>query len=221
MSKVDWTNDPSRLPRRPPQAKSRLLRNCFIIAVLLTGVIVWAWISYTNSPDYLARGELDVAEKLVESGKLAEATEVYRNVVYRKTDHTSEAIARIVAILEGPLDNASPAVAKRILRVVMNMVDTNQMNADYAKPYEHGMRLVEKYEKQQPKVAIEFMQVVEQLATDRKALLDKYSILLNQVVQSEPNTVEPAVQLALVYEELGQLAKCEKFTRRLRVKSWH
>ncbi len=209
MSQIDWTNDPSRLTPKQPQPQSRLLRNCFIIAVVLTGAIVWGWISYTNSPDYLARGELDMAEKLVESGKLAEATEVYRNVVYRNTDHTSEAIARIVAIMEGPLNDASPVEAKRILRVVLNMVAAKQISADYAKPFEHGMRVADKFKDYQPKLAIEILQVVEPLAPDRDTLLNQYAILLNQVVLAEPNAVDPAVQLAVVYDQLGQLDKCE------------
>jgi hypothetical protein len=179
--------------------------NCLLVVLVLGVGGFFGWRAYTDSPSYLAGQRLAQADRLAAEGKGREAAEIYREVMTGPTGRAAEARAKLQGLLESP-----PAAAEEAAGVFQVALDLHRQDQSLVPDlFERGLKLAEQHEQADPKGALAVLEVVTPLApraADHLALRRK---LLERLVAQSPGDVELASRLAVVYEALGDRARCE------------
>lgn len=197
------------LGRQPISTFARL-SNYLVVSCVLFAVGIRVWSSYTNSPDYIASRRLAEADRFLESGELAKAARLYREVAVGSTGHTAAARDKFNVLLQGPVREAAPTQAAEVLQIALEMHEQAEGSVDPAGVLEVGTELVDRFEKPDPRGALAVLEVIAPLALDTDELIVKRQGLLEAIVRREPDDPEAASQLALIYEAQGEMDKSEK-----------
>ncbi len=192
---------------REPLSGVAKLWNVSVLGLLLGLVGLLWWTSHTNSPTYKARQKVEEADRLAEAGDLEKAATLYREVADGTTEHAGSAAAKFKGLLKEPLDRASAQTTARVLRLAVAWQSRLDVREGLA---ERGLELARKKGADEPQDAVAILDAIEPLHPKREEYLKLRRSLLEQAVAKAPQDLEPAVQLALVYEAQDELPRCEK-----------
>ena len=193
------------LGRVPLSAAARIW-NCLFLGVLLTLGGYRAWEKYSHSAGYLARQKMAEAERLAEAGQIGQAARLYGEVALGDTRHADAACERILGLLGEPAREATPAEAATAFQAAVALRRRHSLPNDL---FQRATDVVNRHAEPDPRGSLLVLNAVAPVAPDRAALCARRQELLERVVSREPDDLEAASELALVYEEEGQVARCE------------
>jgi hypothetical protein len=183
---------------------ARLWNSC-LIALLAGGLGLLLWKNYTESADYLAGKKMAEADALAAAGQRGKAAQLYKEVAVGNSEHAGRAEGKLKevvagAVADGPLPDAAAAARAAVELKRPSVV---------AGLFDRGLQRA-RAEKTDPRGALELLDAVAPLAPDPKAVTPARQQLLEKVVALEPNDLDPAVRLAVIYEEQKRLPECEE-----------
>jgi tetratricopeptide (TPR) repeat protein len=197
------------LGRVPLPGLARLWNVLCPLLLLAAGGLV-GWHFYTSSAGYIAGQKMKEAEQLVAEGQAKRAAKLYREVMGGPTSHAKPARDKLKGLAE-----SSSASAEEMAGVFAIVLELHRQN-DLLVPdlYERGLGLVKKHATADPRGALAVLETIASLAQKPGEIMKLRRPLLERLVASDPKDVELASRLAVVYDELGELALCEKLLRR-------
>lgn len=183
--------------------------NVAVISAAFAAIGATAWTSHIQSPEYQAARKLEQAEQLAAAGKLKEAAGKYQELIL---DHTSERAAAVTGMQQlveklgdSPLD-VTTAVAQAI-------VETEKRSGEEIggrKLFDVAVELSSRHAAEDPRGALALLDVVAKSAPDNADAGKLRQQLLETILAADPNDAELASELAVVYERLNELEKCEQ-----------
>jgi hypothetical protein len=173
---------------------------------VLTLLCYFGLYQYTNSPGYKASQMVARADSLIEQGQSGQAAELYREVMAGKTEHADSARQKLSTLVESP-----PGTAAESARVFRVALDLHRQN-DKLVPdlFQLGIDTAKNKGGEDPQGALEIVEVVAPLAARPQDHLTPRRALLEKLVERQPDDVELACRLAVVYESLDERGRCEK-----------
>jgi tetratricopeptide (TPR) repeat protein len=181
--------------------------NCLILAAVIALGLQLGWNHYTGTPDYLAARKIDEADRLAEAGQLAKAAPLYADVAGGKTGVAAQAGDKLKALLDGPVAAAAPDEAAAVFKVVASR--PGRAGATASDLVDRAVAWANARGGEDPAGAARVLDTVAGLAPRADDLNKARQHFLEQAVARQPDDVELASQLAVVYEARGQLPKCE------------
>jgi hypothetical protein len=180
--------------------------NLILLAAILAAVGFGWWHHHVNTPDYLAAQRIEEADKLAAAGKGGEAARIYREEMAKPTRHASDARAKLVGLVEAP--PAALAEAAAVFQVALELERQN----DRLVPdlFGRGMALADAHGEGDPRGALALVDAVAPLAPKPAEVLTARRKLLEHLTAADPQDVDAASRLAVVYEAQGEPARCEK-----------
>ena len=183
---------------------------CVILACLSI------WITYTTSPEYIARTKLADADSLVSKGKLVSAAEKYQTLFVEHPDHADRAAESMKQLLKEPIRQATLADADQLLRIAIEFQWGPKSPVTAADIEECGRVLVEKSGDSDPNAALALLDTITPIAS-KPDLLDTIRLrLLMNLMGRDPDNQEWPTQLAAIHERRGELEKCRELLEPLR-----
>ncbi|HEV3255319.1 MAG TPA: hypothetical protein VG013_00435, partial [Gemmataceae bacterium] len=195
---------------RVPLSMGARLWNWLFLGVLLGLVGVRLWDKYTHSPGYLARQQMEEADRLADAGQVAPAARLYRDVALGGTEHAVAASAKVGGLVDRVAEQASSEEAVAVYRCA---VEVQQRREAFPNLFGRGLDWVKKHGASDPRGALALLDVIAPLAPDETALNAARRPLLERVVARDPADPEPASQLAVIYEAEHHLVRCEALLR--------
>src|SRR5262249_9010830 len=191
----------------PLSGGARAWNLCLVCLLFVGGGLIW-WNVHTGSAEYKARRKVEEADRLAESGELDRAATLYREVANGPAEHAGPAMTKFKALLKEPLGRAR---AKMFAGGVGGAVSWQPRPDVQEGLAQRGLDLARTKGEDEPQDALAILDVIEQpLQPKREDCLKVRRALLEKVVEKSPDNLEFLVQLALVYEEQGELDRCEK-----------
>jgi tetratricopeptide (TPR) repeat protein len=177
-----------------------------IVALFLSASV--AWNGYTSSPVYRARQELKKANSFLAAGELLKAAGVYRALAVG--DHYSnEAKAGLQTTLEKCLTSDNGTFVEGAFKVLAGLYPPMRKSMPgFAESFQRGLGLVDKFRAKDPEKALDIFTQVSSLDPTNSTLPSLRIGLLKDVVQSKPDNMDRAVELAQIYEQSGALSDC-------------
>jgi hypothetical protein len=188
--------------RVPLSLFARAWNYLLLFGILGIGGFV-GWNYYSSTPEYAAGRKLGEADRLAAAGKVGQAARLYREVARGGTSQASNVRTRLEALLDEPLAKAEPAEAVEALRVVGEVQPGARQRL-----FDRGMKLAEQHADKDARGALAILNGITPLAPKETDLTDKREPLLKRLVAQEPDNVELASQLALIYEARKQPEQC-------------
>ncbi len=182
---------------------SRFARNMNLTMAAMALFIMaslW-WEGYTSSPEYVARQNLRAADHLVAAGKFVEAARRYGEV--SRTGYFAEAAqAGIHQALEQAFRNEAPDRLLQAYKTLLSMpAYFQQGDKRFSQPFQLGMGYVAKFQDRDPETALQFLDLAGRVKPAGADLLPARLVLLQALLKANPDNVERAVELALIYEK--------------------
>jgi len=181
--------------------------NWLVILAILGGIGFFGWYKYSHTPDYLAGRKLAEGDRLAKAGQVVKAAQLYREVAFGGTDRVNEAMVKMKDLLEGPVQQASPQDAAAVFQIA---VELRERWGGLEDLFDQGMQLAKKHAAGDPQGALAVMEAVAPVARDTERLNAELEKLLEPLVEKEPDNVDYASKLAVVYERQERLEKCEE-----------
>lgn len=162
-----------------------------------------AWNAYTNSPDYQARMAIKHAAELLQAGKPIAAAGVYRQQIFGP--QAADARAGFKTAIESCLQSDKALTAAAALHLVAGLaVNANQPEPLVPDAFNRGLALVERF-RAAPADAMAVLDATTELDSKNAALPPLRIGLLKQVVAANPDDTNHVVELAVTYEQGGQM----------------
>lgn len=194
--------------REPLSVLAKAWNLLLLLGILGAGTAA-GWRAYTSSPNYRADLALAEAERLERSKQYAEAAERYRSVAVGPSDRTHRAVAKLKALVDGPLDQVSAQEAAGVLHAAADLQERGQWAATPDAILQRGLDLAKKRSEQDLRGALALIDAVAPLAPQPETVRAARRPLLERLVAAEPSNPEPAVQLAEMLERDRDFTKCE------------
>jgi hypothetical protein len=183
--------------------------NC-IVLLLAFGLGGYAgWHYYTSSPGYAAGQMLAEADRQAASGNLRQAAALYRDVAIGGTGQAPRAEERFKELLAGPLREAEAKDAAAVLQIAVEMRQRPGKAAAADEIFNRGIELIDKRKAQDPRGAYQILQAIAPVGKDAGQLATLRRQLLEGAVARDPSDPDSASNLAVLYEEQGDLKKCD------------
>jgi hypothetical protein len=191
---------------RVPLSGSAKVWNAGLLAAILAAVGFGWWHHHVNSPDYLAAQRIEEADKLAAAGKGGEAARIYREEMAKPTKHAADARGKLRGLVETP-----PAALVETAAVFQVALELERQN-DRLVPdlFGRGMALADAHEIDDPRGALALVDAVAPLAPKPQDVLAARRKLLERLTAADPQDVDAASRLAVVYEAQGESGRCEK-----------
>ena len=148
---------------------------------------------------------MEQAEQLVAEGKAGQAAKLYHEVMKTNTPQVEPAAQKLRGLVETPPAAIEEAIG--VFQVALEVYRENQPLLPNL--YEQGVKVVEQHEANNPSGAIDLLEIISPLAPKPADVLALRRQLLERLVAASPNDPVIASRLAVVYEALGESAKCE------------
>ena len=185
-------------------ALARLWNSC-LIALLAGGVGLLLWKNYTESAGYLAGKKMAEADALAAAGQRGQAAGLYREVAVGNSEHAGRAETRLKEVVDGAVADGPLADAAAACKAAVAL----KRPPAVAGLFDRALQRAKADEAADPRGALDLLDAVAPLAPDAKAVTPMRQRLLEKVVDHEKDNPEPAVRLAVIYEERKRLAECE------------
>jgi tetratricopeptide (TPR) repeat protein len=198
---------------REPLSGSARAYNALIVCLVLVVAGFGGWHAYSTSPEYVAAQKLVEGDGLAAAGQIGAAAALYRDVAVSGTSHEATARARFQELLAEPLKSAAPDQAAELLRIAVALRQQAGGMAGLDGLYERGQELAAGHADADPRGAVKILDAIAPLAPNPAKLAAQRRQVLERAVARNPNDPDLASDLALVYESLDELAKCEALLR--------
>jgi tetratricopeptide (TPR) repeat protein len=180
--------------------------NIFFMLFLLAGATGIWWYQHTKSPEYIAARKLEEVDRAVAAGQGGQAAKLCREVMDSKTSKVDEAKKKLAGLLDGPPGEPSEATAVYAVAVDLHRENRCPVPDLVAR----GTALAKHHADVDPAAALALLEVISPFATDTEAELALRRELLEKLLAKNPDDLETASRLAMVYEAKGDLDRCEK-----------
>jgi hypothetical protein len=190
---------------RVPLSRNARTYNYAVGLSLLLLACVLGFHLYTDTAEYKAGQKIAEADRLAAAGEEGRAAGVYREVMAGRTGHAPAARQKLQGLLESP--PAQAAQAAQVFRVALELHRQN----DKLVPdlFATGVNVANHAGQDDPRGALEVIEVVAPLAARPQDHLGPRRALLEKLAQRQPGDVDLVSRLAAVYEALGESARCE------------
>ncbi len=177
-----------------------------LLAVLGVSGYFW-WDHHTGTPSYHAGQKMARAHDLRQQGKVGDAARLYREVADSNTEHAGPAVAAVSDILNQPdfAQQADLEQAAEVLRAGWELRDRRDGLKDI---FPRGMKVVTAHLDANPTGALAVLAALEQAVPKGEDILPTRQKLLERLTREQPDNVDLAAQLAVVYEQTGQRDRC-------------
>jgi len=184
--------------------------NALMVLTLIGGFGFFSWNATYNSPDAIANRQLAAAENLMNDGKIVEAAEAYRDIVYGTSSRGDEARRALVSMHKNAtVASADLSEIAKVFEIELKMRSKTTGDSVGKSVFESGMDLVEKRGKDDLAGASAVLQVIESVVTDDQRFNDGRLPIMEKLVEQEPENMQYAGQLASVLEAKGEFERCE------------
>lgn len=183
------------------------------ILLLAAAGVLAASIGYgihTGSDSYKAGQDYETAQALENEGKLGQAVQHYHSAINRgATEHREPALAAIRTIVSDKLGDVHISEAGAIFRTAMQLRGQLQ-TAGEPDMLAVGVDIAERQVHDDPVEAGNTLALIKPLDQDGERTDPLRLKILERFVELEPGNVGRLSDLALYYEERGELEKCEE-----------
>lgn len=183
--------------------------NMGMAGALVLLALAIGWNVHTSSPEYRARQEIKQASALIQAGKPLEAAGIYRRQLNGPL--AVEARAGFQSAFGSCLqsDNTRTIVAAFHLLAALP-AEVNQPAPLAPDAFKRGLALVEKFRTTSPEAALDILNAAAGLDSENPSIPPLRIGLLKQIVAANPDDTKRVVELAVAYENAGQLPKSWK-----------
>jgi tetratricopeptide (TPR) repeat protein len=191
------------LGREPLSGGARLFNYLSLLVIVgLVGLV--GGLIYTGTDSYKTGRKLAEADRLVEQGQAGQAAGLYRDVML-SANSSPVARDRLKALIEAP-----PASATEAAGVFRVAVEVHREGTTLVPDlFQQGLDTAGKHT-DDPKGALEIIEAVAPVASRPQDHLPLRRKLLEKLVVTQPDDVDLASRLAVVYEALDERQRCEK-----------
>ncbi len=195
------------LGREPLSAFAKFWNRALVGGLLCWGGIA-GWHAHTTSPGYLADVQLAKAKGLAATGRLAEAARLDCGVFEGISDRTDEARMALKTLLDGPVHQAPAQEVAAVFAALTEWQAIPVGRQTLPDLRERGMVEVERFAGSDPGGAVVVLDALAPLVQGDAVLAGRREQLLEQAVAKEPQNVDLASRLALIYEGREEMEKC-------------
>lgn len=194
---------------RVPLSAAAKLWNCLVLAAVVVGSGGYGWHVHVNSPEYRAKTTLAQAATAQAAGDLPEAARLFGAVATGDTTHAAAACAALQTLLDGPLRERPLTETAPTLAILVDLKRDAPVPLSSLDVQAWAVKLVQTRGQQDIRGALLVLDQVARLPQAAEPLNALRRDLLEQLVKKEPQDPAAASQLAVVYEQQGDLDKCE------------
>lgn len=181
-----------------------------VVSVFLAVAI--GWNAHTSSPEYRARQEIQHAAALMQAGEPLKAAGIYRQQLNGPA--ATDARTGLQSAVEASLkSDKSQTVAAAFHLLAGLPANANQPAPLVPDAFNRGLTLVEKFRAASPESALGILSAAANLDPTNPAVLPLQIDLLKQILAANPDDINHVVELAVVYENAGQLDESWKLLR--------
>ena len=181
--------------------------NWMIVALILGGIGLGFWINHTQSPEYQARKKLAEADRLAGAGDVEKAAQLYREVARGSTPQATPAAGKFKDLLDEPLNGVSLEKGSRVIRLGIEWSNRGDIQTLARK---RGLELAQTKGEAEPGQALAMLELLEPAAEKKEEFAREKQALLERLADRHPGDIEVASALAVVWEQKGDVARCEK-----------
>lgn len=173
----------------------------FCLAVVVGGLSYWKY--YQGTPEYKAKQAFEAAEQSMQQGLIGDAAEYYFTAWEIPSDLRREAWTRLGHIAQ--IETLAAATPGQAAKAVVTIIDNNPKLSEGM--YDKGMQLVVNHQETDPASSYRILEKILTLLTTEHDATSLQESLLSAWMEREPAAAEPAIKLALLYEQLGKTAQ--------------
>ena len=175
-----------------------------IIFVLLVAAIgVGAWYTYTQSPVYIAKRNMEQAQAAISQQRIGDAAQLLQKVSVSNTGMASAAREQLMGLVTAQsLQTAAAEQAALAINIVKELKGAPDLTA-------LTWPVIESRVTPAPKDALQLLDAIASLESDAEKVQNTRLTVLESLVKMEPGNKDFAIDLALLYEPKGDISRIE------------
>ena len=182
--------------------------NLVVVLAIALGVSLGAWTSHTNSPGYKAGQQMTQAQEQQDAGQLADAARNYADVASGTTEYAAQADDRLKDLVDVQIEKAPVREAVGIIQAAISLHGPEGVNQSYPDLNNRALKLARQHQKDDPRSALGLLDAIQNTHKPGKQEIELRESILVSIVESDPDDLNAASELALIYESRGEDQAC-------------
>ena len=182
---------------------SKKSTNLVIVALILSAVVLIVGYGYTQNPEYIAKQNMSKAETAITQLRIGDAAKLLQKVSLSPTTLADSAKLRLQGLITSQILQSAPAgQAADAIDIIKVLPETPDLVALV-------WPIIESRKQAAPKDALSLLNAITSLSTDAEKTLNIRITILENLLQTEPDNKDVAIELAVLYEPKGDVSRLE------------